>query len=223
MGQLRSGRDIRLPALAAESLPLPRKSGISVTTEPTPSKSTQPWLWIVVGLLAVAAIIAVVALVSNSGDDTAAPGDTTTTTVAGDTTTTTEAGSAASETVAKLQSGLTALGYYTGTVDGLYGAETTAAVKALQEDLGVPADGMYGPQTHEALAEALGGDPASEIIVALQTELKELGFYEGEIDGVYGPATVDAVKKLQSECGLTQDGIYGPATHQCLVDLGGNA
>ena len=179
-----------------------------MTSEPTPSKSTPPWLWIVAGLLGLAAIIAVVALVSNSGDDT---------------TTTTEAGSAASETVAKLQSGLSALGYYTGTVDGLYGAETTAAVKALQEDLGVPADGLYGPETHEALAEALGGDPASEIIVALQTELKELGFYEGEIDGVYGPATIDAVKKLQAECGLAQDGIYGPETHQCLVDLGGDA
>ena len=188
-----------------------------MTSEPTPSKSTPPWLWIVVGLLGLAAIIAVVALVSNSGDDT------TTTTVAGETTTTTEAGSAASETVAKLQSGLSALGYYTGTVDGLYGAETTAAVKALQEDLGIPADGLYGPETHEALAEALGGDPASEIIVALQTELKELGFYEGEIDGVYGPATIDAVKKLQAECGLAQDGIYGPETHQCLVDLGGDA
>ena len=193
-----------------------------MTTEPTPSKSTPPWIWIVVGLLAVSAVIAVVALVSNSGDDTAGSGDTTTT-VAGETTTTTEAGSAASQTVAKLQSGLSALGYYTGTVDGLYGAATTAAVKALQEDLGVPADGLYGPETHEALAEALGGDPASEIIVALQTELKELGFYEGEIDGVYGPATIDAVKKLQAECGLTQDGIYGPETHQCLVDLGGNA
>ena len=193
-----------------------------MTTEPTPSKSTPPWLWIAVGLLALAAIIAVVALVSNSGDDTAGSGDTTTT-VAGETTTTTEAGSAASQTVAKLQSGLSALGYYTGTVDGLYGAATTAAVKALQEDLGVPADGLYGPETHEALAEALGGEPASEIIVALQTELKELGFYEGEIDGVYGPATIDAVKKLQAECGLTQDGIYGPETHQCLVDLGGNA
>jgi peptidoglycan hydrolase-like protein with peptidoglycan-binding domain len=185
-----------------------------VTNEPTPSKSTPPWLWIGVGLLALAAIIAVVVIASNNGDDAAAPGDTTTTT---------EAGSGASATVAKLQSGLSTLGYFTGKVDGLYGAETTAAVKALQEDLGVPVDGLYGPATHEALTEALGGDPAAEIIEALQTELKELGFYEGEIDGLYGPATIDAVKKLQAECNLTQDGIYGSETHQCLVDLGGDA
>ena len=193
-----------------------------MTNEPTSEKSTQPWVWIIVGLLAVAAVIAVVALVSNSGDETATPDDTTTTTVAGSTTTT-EADSGASQTVAKLQSGLSALGYYTGTIDGLYGTATTEAVKALQEDLGVPVDGLYGPATHEALAEALGGDPASEIIAALQTELKELGFYEGEIDGLYGPATVDAVKSLQASCSLPQDGIYGPATHQCLVDLGASA
>ena len=71
--------------------------------------------------------------------------------------------------------------------------------------------------------KALGEEPSTKIIKELQTELKDLGFYDGPIDGIYGPATVEAVKKLQAECGLPQDGIYGPDTHACLVDLGGDA
>ena len=40
----------------------------------------------------------------------------------------------------------------------------------------------------------------------LQTSLRTAGFYDGEIDGVYGPATVDAVKALQKESGLPETG-----------------
>ena len=54
-------------------------------------------------------------------------------------------------------------------------------------------------------------------------EMKDLGYYTGTVDGIYGPATVEAVKKVQGDRGLTQDGIYGPQTHDCLVDLGGDA
>ena len=188
-------------------------------------KSTPRWVWIVGGLAVLAAVIVLVLLVSNNqGDDTATGGATTTSSAGSGGTTTPEAGNEASATVAKLQSGLTALGYYTGSIDGLYGTATTEAVKALQTDLGVePVDGLYGPATHEALTEALGDDPAAEIITELQTELKALGYYDGSADGVYGPATVEAVKKLQADCGLNQDGIYGPATHTCLIDLGGDA
>ena len=37
---------------------------------------------------------------------------------------------------------------------------------------------------------------------ALQTQLQQAGYYEGEIDGLYGPQTVDGVKRLQSDNGL---------------------
>ena len=31
----------------------------------------------------------------------------------------------------------------------------------------------------------------------LQTELQQVGYYEGPIDGIYGPATVEAVKSCR--------------------------
>ena len=63
----------------------------------------------------------------------------------------------------------------------------------------------------------------SQAIAIVQTEMKDLGYYSGPTDGVYGPATEEAIRKVQAECGITQDGVYGSQTHACLIDLGGDA
>jgi peptidoglycan hydrolase-like protein with peptidoglycan-binding domain len=52
--------------------------------------------------------------------------------------------------------------------------------------------------------------------VALQTDLKTAGYYTGEIDGVYGPETADAVKKLQSTSNLPSTGWVDRATAAAL-------
>lgn len=46
----------------------------------------------------------------------------------------------------------------------------------------------------------------------VQTELKALGYYSGQITGNAGPKTVAAIKSFQSKNGLTADGIAGPQT-----------
>ena len=46
----------------------------------------------------------------------------------------------------------------------------------------------------------------------LQTELQRVGYYEGAIDGIYGPATVDAVKRLQADSDLAETGFVDRAT-----------
>ena len=46
----------------------------------------------------------------------------------------------------------------------------------------------------------------------VQTELKALGYYYGQITGNAGPKTVAAIKSFQSKNGLTADGIAGPQT-----------
>ena len=51
-----------------------------------------------------------------------------------------------------------------------------------------------------------------EEVKAIQERLQERGLYNGDIDGVYGAQTKNAVKKFQKQQGLTQDGIAGPAT-----------
>ena len=51
------------------------------------------------------------------------------------------------EEVRQIQKKLKSLGYYTGTVDGIFGSGTRAAVKAFQRDCGLTVDGIAGPKT----------------------------------------------------------------------------
>jgi N-acetylmuramoyl-L-alanine amidase len=55
-------------------------------------------------------------------------------------------GSSGSE-VKKIQNVLKKLGYYTGSVDGIYGTKTKKAVTTFQRDCGLTADGICGPKT----------------------------------------------------------------------------
>ena len=50
----------------------------------------------------------------------------------------------------------------------------------------------------------------------LQRRLKNWGYYNGAVDGIYGKGTVEAVKKFQRKNGLTADGIAGIATYKAL-------
>ena len=50
-------------------------------------------------------------------------------------------------------------------------------------------------------------------VKTLQTGLKQLNYYNGTVDGSYGPVTEAAVKALQNASGsLLADGLFGPAT-----------
>ena len=51
---------------------------------------------------------------------------------------------------------------------------------------------------------------------ALQSALTTAGYHEGEIDGVYGPATVEAVERLQADAGLPVTGLVDRATAEAL-------
>lgn len=55
------------------------------------------------------------------------------------------------------------------------------------------------------------GSRGSEV-TQIQTKLKRWGYYSGNVDGIYGTQTVNAVKYFQRKNGLTADGIAGPAT-----------
>lgn len=50
----------------------------------------------------------------------------------------------------------------------------------------------------------------------LQRRLKQWGYYDGAVDGVYGKQTVEAVKYFQRKNGLTPDGIAGRSTFEAL-------
>ena len=55
------------------------------------------------------------------------------------------------------------------------------------------------------------GDTGSQVKL-LQQSLATLGFSSGKPDGVYGPATTNAVGRFQVSQGLAEDGIVGPQT-----------
>ena len=50
----------------------------------------------------------------------------------------------------------------------------------------------------------------------IQTKLKRWGYYNGNVDGIFGSQTVEAVKYFQRKNGLTVDGIAGPKTLQAM-------
>ena len=65
------------------------------------------------------------------------------------------------------------------------------------------------------LALSKYGSRGSEV-TQIQTKLKRWGYYTGNIDGIYGTKTVEAVKYFQRKNGLTVDGIAGPATLKAM-------
>ena len=56
----------------------------------------------------------------------------------------------------------------------------------------------------------------SEYTATLQGALSEAGYYDGDVDGVYGPETVEAVEALQAANGLAQTGTVDKATEAAL-------
>lgn len=113
-----------------------------------------------------------------------------------------------------------------------------APVKVLQEKLGVPADGQFGPKTEEALKAYQKEQGLAADGIAGPDTFAALGLYElvllkvgtsGETvkklqialdisaDGKFGPGTRKAVKDYQAANGLAADGFAGPAT---LAKLG---
>lgn len=128
---------------------------------------------------------------------------------------------AASPRVAALQVALRHEGLYTGTIDGVSGPATAAAVRRFQARRGLNADGVVGPRTRRAFGRLgrhpIGSRPlrAGHVgwdVAGLQFALGVKGFPGGPVDGGFGPRTTAAVQRLQRYAGLPADGVAGPAT-----------
>ena len=128
------------------------------------------------------------------------------------------------------------------TVDGKFGAATTAAVKRFQTYFSLTSDGVVGRTTWNKLYEVYN-DIANKLLSSslrpgeypgilrrgssgtavreLQFYLYLLSAYESSIpavgiDGSFGAATENAVRAYQRFAGLTVDGIVGRATWESL-------
>ena len=58
---------------------------------------------------------------------------------------------------------------------------------------------------------------------SVQTKLKQWGYYDGAVDGVFGQDTYDAVVRFQRKNGLAVDGVAGPATLAAMGISSGSA
>ena len=56
----------------------------------------------------------------------------------------------------------------------------------------------------------------ADYTTALQKDLRTAGYYDGELDGIYGPETVAAVEQLQKASNLTVTGLVDRATAAAL-------
>lgn len=141
--------------------------------------------------------------------------------------------------VQALQEALIELGFLTGDADGLFGASTQAAVVALQLQNEYPATGIVdanlqahiyagkpknakGVKTDVKTLPPIEGvsitlNDRGQIVRDVQTRLQALGYYKGDISGVYDSATRKAVVSYQKAVGLKADGICGAQTQQALL------
>jgi peptidoglycan hydrolase-like protein with peptidoglycan-binding domain len=127
--------------------------------------------------------------------------------------------------VAALQVALGARGLYEGTIDGVAGPSTTAAVRAFQRRARLPVDGIAGPRTRAALGRygrhTLGSRPLALRafgwdVAELQFLLAWHGFPSGPFDGRFGRRTVGALRRFQRFAGLQPDGVAGAGTFSAL-------
>jgi peptidoglycan hydrolase-like protein with peptidoglycan-binding domain len=131
-----------------------------------------------------------------------------------------------SASVAALQVGLRAHGFYAGAIDGLAGPQTRRAIQKLQRRARITVDGLPGPRTRRALGRFAKHRLGSRVlrsgrigwdVAALQFELALHGFPSGEFDGVFGPRTANALHRFQRWAGLRSDGLAGPMTLRALA------
>lgn len=114
----------------------------------------------------------------------------------------------------------------------LFDEELAETLKAFQQSRGILPSGEIDEITLRELRHAsytLGARVLSyqpnQIMVGddvgqLQTQLQELGFYSGRIDGHFGPDTHEALTNYQINYGIQDDGICGPETLHALSLLG---
>jgi peptidoglycan hydrolase-like protein with peptidoglycan-binding domain len=134
-----------------------------------------------------------------------------------------------SAAVQTVQDRLRQAGSYTGRIDGIWGADSEAALERFQQAHQLQVTG----QLNQSTAATLGLDsgtllttvaavptapppPADRLLPAsvraVQAQLGSLGFYSGAVDGVWGQGTQVAIQNFQRARGLQPDGQLGPAT-----------
>ena len=140
----------------------------------------------------------------------------------------------------QVQERLRQVGAYNGRADGIWGPDSQSALERFQQSRGLQVTG----QLNQATAATLGLNP-TELLAArpgapgagvdaapaaaaasntlsraavrnVQSRLRTLGFYRGQVDGAWGAGTQAAIERFQQGRGLQPTGQINPATAQAL-------
>lgn len=118
--------------------------------------------------------------------------------------------------IGNLQMLLKQRGFYQGEIDGQLGQTTTNAILKAQKAYALAQDGFVGPLTIRALLA--GGNnlpltqpafprlPATQDVLTIQTLLKERGFYDADLNGLYDMQTKAGILKAQLAYGQVATG-----------------
>jgi peptidoglycan hydrolase-like protein with peptidoglycan-binding domain len=96
--------------------------------------------------------------------------------------------------------------------DGVYGPETEDAVYQYQATHGLEVDGVVGPKTTEAIASDTPAK-APSTSNAIKIVQAALGV---SVDGEYGPETYEAIKAFQESRNINVDEVVGPQTWHAM-------
>jgi peptidoglycan hydrolase-like protein with peptidoglycan-binding domain len=123
-----------------------------------------------------------------------------------------------------VQRQLKALGFNPGGVDGNFGSQTKAAVRAYQQKYRLPETGKLDEATsHSLLPERTQAAPAPvgfsdrELVRRAQRQLRALGFNPGGVDGNFGSQTEAAVRAYQQAYRLPETGRLDDVTLRSLL------
>ncbi|WP_430436567.1 peptidoglycan-binding domain-containing protein [Oceanibaculum nanhaiense] len=126
-----------------------------------------------------------------------------------------------SATIRAIQETLNEKGFTAGPVDGAMGPRTRSAIRNYQRKAGLPVDGVASKDvldhmkfarpevtagTGSTAPKQAAGDPLTRDV---QRELLRLGYYDGAIDGLYGPATRQAIERYQYDHNKSVTGNVG--------------
>ncbi len=116
------------------------------------------------------------------------------------------------------------------TPDGLAGTQTLALITAKVQAAGngnassgndaSSGNGSSSDSSASGLNRTLRRGYTGSDVTKVQNRLKELGYYTGKVDGVYGLGSMAAVKAFQQNNGLYADGLAGTKTFDKLFSSG---
>lgn len=138
-----------------------------------------------------------------------------------------------SELVRHVQLKLKKLGYYEDEIDGKYGLYTEQAVRSFQSSEVISINGIINQDTYENLINVEKIEAFESIKTELQliaygdkndqvTKVQEVlyfyGYYHGEIDGIYGALTEQAINQIEKE-GLVHIKTKGTSSTSSSEDI----